>query len=117
MNKLLLILTMAVFVACQPATVKEEPSENANLGKLFIIGGGDRPPELVKDMLDAAEMGENDYVVVLPMSSSEPDTSFYYAKKPLVDLGIPAEKVINFGHLYTWNNFSIGTYHHGSSTC
>ncbi|HYT46500.1 MAG TPA: hypothetical protein VEP90_29500, partial [Methylomirabilota bacterium] len=36
-------------------------------GKLFIIGGGDRPPSLMKCLLVTAAMGPKDYVVVLPM--------------------------------------------------
>jgi cyanophycinase len=49
-------------------------------GKLFIIGGGDRPASLMKSLLKEAAMGNNDYAVVLPMSGENPDTSFYYFK-------------------------------------
>lgn len=49
-------------------------------GKLFIIGGGDRPPALMEALVKEAGFGKNDYAVVLPMSGSNPDTSFYYFK-------------------------------------
>lgn len=49
-------------------------------GKLFIIGGGDRPPALMEALIKEAGFGKNDYAVVLPMSGSNPDTSFYYFK-------------------------------------
>ncbi len=70
-------------------------------GKLFIIGGGDRPPSLMRSLLNTASLGINDYAVVLPMSSSEPDTSFYYFKedfrlisdKPLVNFNFTPQKV------------------------
>lgn len=70
-------------------------------GKLFIIGGGDRPPSLMKSLLNVAAMGPNDYAVVLPMSSEQPDTSFYYFKvdfhsvsdKPLVNFNFTAQNV------------------------
>ncbi|MEQ1677533.1 MAG: cyanophycinase [Chitinophagaceae bacterium] len=52
-------------------------------GKLFIIGGGDRPPSLMQKMMDAASLKKEDYVVVLPMSGENPDTSFYYFKADL----------------------------------
>lgn len=52
-------------------------------GKLFIIGGGDRPPELLRSLLTTAAMNKNDYVVVLPMSSVAPDTGYYYFKADL----------------------------------
>jgi cyanophycinase len=53
-------------------------------GNLFIIGGGDRPPSLVKSLLAVAQLGSKDYIVVLPMSSEEPDSSFYYFKEDVV---------------------------------
>ena len=70
-------------------------------GKLFIIGGGDRPPSLMKSLLNVTAMGPNDYAVVLPMSSEQPDTSFYYFKvdfhsvsdKPLVNFNLTAQNV------------------------
>ncbi len=49
-------------------------------GKLFIIGGGDRPPLLMKSLVKEAALVKGDYAVVLPMSSAAPDTSFYYFK-------------------------------------
>lgn len=49
-------------------------------GKLFIIGGGDRSDDLMKQVLDVAELGKKDYIVVLPMSSEEPDSSFIFLK-------------------------------------
>jgi len=35
---------------------------------------------LMKSLLATANLGKNDYVAVLPMSSSEPDTSYFYFK-------------------------------------
>ena len=35
----------------------------------------------MKSLLNTAALGSNDYAVVLPMSSAEPDTSFYYFKE------------------------------------
>ena len=52
-------------------------------GKLFIIGGGDRPPELMKAMVDAAHLSKTDYIAVLPMSSADKDTSVYYFQKSM----------------------------------
>ena len=66
----------------------------ASKGKLFIIGGGDRPPSLMKSMIATAALTSKDYVVVLPMSSEEPDTSYYYLK---ADLGpVCQNAIINF---------------------
>ena len=49
-------------------------------GKLFIMGGGDRPPSLMKSLLATAAMVPKDYVIVLPRSSEYPDTAYYYFK-------------------------------------
>ncbi|HEU0111924.1 MAG TPA: hypothetical protein VFQ73_13700, partial [Flavisolibacter sp.] len=50
-------------------------------GSLFIIGGGKRSPELMQTMLQTASLKQNDYIVVLPMASSQTDTAYYYFKK------------------------------------
>ncbi|MDN3654818.1 cyanophycinase [Ferruginibacter paludis] len=75
--------------------------QNLPAGKLFIIGGGNRSPQLMKKMLATAALGPKDYVVVLPMSASEPDTSFYYFKEdfqpvcnaPVANLNFTSDKV------------------------
>jgi cyanophycinase len=45
-------------------------------GSLFIIGGGDKSPELIQELIKTADMKSKDYVVVLPMSSGFPERSF-----------------------------------------
>jgi cyanophycinase len=67
-------------------------------GKLFIIGGGKRPPELIQELLNVSNLDEEDEIVILPMSSSEPDTAIFYATKQFTDLGIPGERIqgLNF---------------------
>src|SRR5262245_18578645 len=63
-------------------------------GKLFIIGGGDRPPSLMRTLLETAALKDYDYVVVLPMSSEEPDTAYYYFKADLET--ICSNAIVNF---------------------
>jgi cyanophycinase len=66
-----------VFIAvlCWCVSISAQPG-----GKLFIIGGGDRTESLMKSLLATANLGKNDYIAVLPMASSEPDTAFFYFK-------------------------------------
>lgn len=52
-------------------------------GKLFIIGGGDRTPELMANMIEEAHLKPGDYIAVLPMAGEEPDSSFWYFKKDI----------------------------------
>lgn len=72
-------------------------------GRLFIIGGGERPPALVQAMVDASGLDTAGYAVILPMASSEPDTAAYYGIRQFVALGLPAEK-------FTAYNFEKGNY-------
>jgi cyanophycinase len=75
-------------------------------GNLFIIGGGDRTPSLIKALLATARLSARDYIVVLPMSSQEPDTSYFYfkadmepvCKNSIVNLNFTPELV----HNKTW---------------
>lgn len=41
-------------------------------GKLFIIGGGQKPVSMIKRMVEEADLKGNDYGIILPMSSGEP---------------------------------------------
>lgn len=52
-------------------------------GNLFIIGGGDRSPQLIQTLLSTAQLSAKDYIVVLPMATEEPDTAYYYIKSEL----------------------------------
>lgn len=55
-------------------------SQSTPKGNLFIIGGGDRSAELMKTLIKTAGLEKKDYIAILPMSSAEPDTSYYYIK-------------------------------------
>lgn len=82
-------ITLFLFLSCllQAQTPK---------GKLFIIGGGDRSDELMKQVLAVAELGKKDYIVVLPMSSEEPDSSFIFFKTQMVKLTSNPIVMLNF---------------------
>lgn len=59
-----------------------------NKGTLFIIGGGSRPPEMIDRLIKESGINNGGYAIILPMSSSEPDSSVYYAKLPFEKAGI-----------------------------
>ncbi len=52
-------------------------------GNLFIIGGGDRSPQLIETLISTAHLSAKDYIVILPMATSEPDTAYYYIRSEL----------------------------------
>lgn len=61
------LLGVSLFANAQSKTAK---------GNLFIIGGGNRSDELMKQMLHTAELKPSDYIIVLPMASEVPDVGF-----------------------------------------
>lgn len=80
MHRRLLFLSFVLFVTC----IKFLHAQHVFAGgNLFIIGGGERPQSLMQELLHTAQLRKTDYVIVLPMSSIEPDSAFYYFKKDI----------------------------------
>jgi len=69
-------------------------------GRLFIIGGGEKTDKLMQELLTVAGMKEDDYVIILPMSSEDPDSSIIFAKEDFAAIGI--KKVV--GYNFTENS-------------
>lgn len=65
-------------------------------GNLFIIGGGNRSDELMKQMLNTAELKPSDYIIVLPMASEVPDVGFGTLSTQLQKLDPRVIKNFNF---------------------
>ncbi|MCD2422346.1 cyanophycinase [Niabella pedocola] len=57
-----------------------------NKGSLFIIGGGERSPQLMKDLVKTAGFRANDYIVVLPMATGIPEESVAYISGQLSEI-------------------------------
>ncbi|WP_459640945.1 hypothetical protein [Flavobacterium sp. CGRL2] len=55
--------------------------KNTAKGNLFIIGGGKISKSLIKELISTSNLKDNDFIVILPMASEEPDSASYYAKK------------------------------------
>lgn len=45
---------------------------SSSKGKLFIIGGGEKPASMIKRIIKEADMKPGGYAVILPMSSEDP---------------------------------------------
>ena len=65
--------------SCNPAPSGSEPIPDDSAGSLFIIGGGSRPPEMVRDLCEMALEDTTGTIFIFPHASGEPDTSYYYA--------------------------------------
>ncbi|NJW53110.1 cyanophycinase [Salinimicrobium oceani] len=75
-----------LFLCLFTSTFTAQEAERS--GSLFIIGGGSRPASMVERIIRESGLDEGGYAVILPMASSEPDTSYYYAKRQFTELGI-----------------------------
>ena len=76
-NKLPLFIILFLLSCLQSPAQKDQPLPQGNL---FIIGGGDRSPQLIQRLIETAQLSSKDHIAILPMSGEEPDTSFYYIK-------------------------------------
>jgi cyanophycinase len=88
-----LFLLLLLIYGCRH--VRRDPPAPMPEGALFIVGGGARPPELMARLVKEAALSGDEYVVVLPMSSEEPDTAFFYVKEQFIAAGIDPERVVN----------------------
>ncbi|MFL1894217.1 cyanophycinase [Aquimarina sp. 2-A2] len=66
---------------------------NYEKGKLFIIGGGKRPVKLIQELITTSGLDKENYAVILPMASKEPDSAIFYAAKQFTDLEIDPQKI------------------------
>ena len=76
---------------CQRSQTKAKTNK---AGHLFIIGGGEKTDRLMKELLRVSGVRCEDYVIILPMSSEEPDSSVIFAKEDFASAGI--KKVVGF---------------------
>lgn len=81
-------------------------------GNLFIIGGGDRPLSMMQQMIATAQLQDKDYVVVLPMSGANPDTSFFYIKEDIQKACNNAIVMFNFTKATVNNQQWLDSLHH-----
>ncbi len=94
-RSLYLLAVLLGLFSCSPKS--PELSENNNQkGSLFIIGGGNRPPQLVKRMLDESGLNKGGYAVILPMASSIPDSVIIWLTQQFVENGASQVAGINF---------------------
>ncbi|WP_300603263.1 cyanophycinase [Niabella sp.] len=57
-----------------------------NKGSLFIIGGGDRSPQLMQELVKTAGFRANDYIVILPMATGIPEESAAFISGQLAEI-------------------------------
>lgn len=85
-------LTLLTYFFCSATSLYAQSPK----GHLFIIGGGKRSDQLMNQLLKVADLKTKDYIAVLPMSSEEPDSAYYYFKKQLSQLTSQPILMFNF---------------------
>lgn len=98
MNKLLSCwasITLLILFSCST----NNNTQTSSVGKLFIIGGGERTDSMMNELVDLAGIRNSGYAYILPMSSSVPDSSIMWTKEDFYVTGIKNV----FGH-----NFKAG---------
>ena len=98
--KLLLTLTFVLsFCIYMPKGFGQKPESKKDknqTGHLFIIGGGEKTDALMKELLKVSGTGPADYVIILPMSSEDPDSSVIFAQEDFASVGIKNVFGFNF---------------------
>lgn len=87
-----LIFALLSFSLAHAGVAQQKSGE----GKLFIIGGGSRPEAMVDRIITEAGLQDGGYGVILPMSSSEPDSSVYYASLQFIKRRITSIRGLYF---------------------
>jgi len=73
---ILAVLAAALALSVAPAAATDA---SAPKGHLVLIGGGDKPPDVMKKFVELAG-GPSAPIVAIPTASSEPDAAEYYEK-------------------------------------
>lgn len=91
LRKSIQIVLTLFFILCFSLANAQKPK-----GKLFIIGGGNRSDQLMQHVVDLAQFKKTDYIVVLPMSSEEPDSAYIYFRDQFQKLAPNPIVMLNF---------------------
>ena len=93
------ILIAIFFISCSVSN--DEVNDVSPDGKLFIIGGGHRSEALMDRLAKEAGVYEGGNIVILPMSSSVPDSAIIWSGESFLELGIEPERIKGY-------NFQLG---------
>jgi len=83
-------LLVTAFLLLATISCNQAPKINSKKpeGKLYIIGGGKRPPEMIEQLVALSGVNEGKYIIVLPFASEDVDTAAYYAMRQFKNVGV-----------------------------
>jgi cyanophycinase len=91
LNFLFSLIAAIVIIGCS-----KHPEKIGPKGKLYIIGGGEHPKEMIKQLVDLSGVKAGEYIVILPMASSIPDSSAIDQIKEFKENGVTNITYFNF---------------------
>lgn len=83
-----IVIIICVNFSCQQNYHQDNLSHSNPKGKLFIIGGGKRPPSLIDSLISISKIKSDELLLILPLASGNPILSGQNAKTQFSDLGI-----------------------------
>lgn len=92
MKKAVLLTTIICYFLLPSCADKNRSAS----GTLFIIGGGDRTEGIMNELVDLSGIRNKGYLYVLPMSSSDPDSSIIWIREDFIKAGISKVHGYNF---------------------
>ena len=93
-----LLLITASFLACKtPSKIQIiESGQIKDQGQLFIIGGGKLSQELIAQICASTTISEGGYLIILPMSSSEPESASKNIKQLFSVNCFDSDRIVSF---------------------
>jgi cyanophycinase len=85
-----------IFLALSLSGCIQKQNHGKAIGKLFIIGGGNRTDAMMNELIDISGVRSEGYIYILPMASSTPDSSIFWAKEDFSVTGIKKVYGYNF---------------------
>jgi cyanophycinase len=89
-------LTLIIVILCFLHITSCTDNQPYAKGKLYIIGGGEKPEVIMNEIADLSGIRKGGYMYVLPMASSLPDSSIIWARQDFGVAGITNVPGFNF---------------------
>jgi cyanophycinase len=88
------VLVIIAVISINPVFGAEK--KHKTKGKLFIIGGGNRPVGMINRLIDEAGLRDGGYIFILPMASEEADSAIIWSGEQFLKKGIINVTGFNF---------------------
>ena len=95
-SSLYLLILVIVLASCDQTERNQHAIINSSPeGTLYIIGGGKRTPEMIRQMISLSGVDTAGYIMIIPQASEEPYSAAFYARKQFEHEGAYEYKVLS----------------------